>query len=68
MAEVVYLVRDLLFTSKIRETVGWTPSHAFEQALEETVAWYREHGAWLDHVRSGEYRAYYRKMYGTRGE
>jgi dTDP-glucose 4,6-dehydratase len=32
-------------TSRIR-ALGWSPAHTFEQALDETIAWYRANEAW----------------------
>ena len=52
--------------AKIRETLGWQPQHTFENALRETLAWYRDHSAWLARVRSGDYTRYYETMYGNR--
>ena len=34
--------------------------------MAETVAWYGRERAWVAAVRSGEYRAYYERMYGQR--
>jgi dTDP-glucose 4,6-dehydratase len=33
--------------SKVRE-LGWAPEHAFRDALEATVAWYRDHREWWE--------------------
>lgn len=33
--------------SKIR-ALGWTPRHEFREALEATVAWYRDHASWWE--------------------
>jgi dTDP-glucose 4,6-dehydratase len=32
-------------TTRIRE-LGWAPQHSFEDALDATIAWYREHEGW----------------------
>ncbi len=32
-------------TTKIR-ALGWTPDHSFEEALDATIAWYRDNEAW----------------------
>jgi dTDP-glucose 4,6-dehydratase len=57
--------RYALDASRLRAT-GWTPRWRFEDGLAETVAWYGRERAWVDAVRSGEYRAYYERMYGQR--
>lgn len=53
---------------KLRDELGWSPSVTFAQGLEETVQWYQDNPAWVDHVISGEYREYYDRMYGVRLE
>ncbi|OJW19935.1 MAG: dTDP-glucose 4,6-dehydratase [Planctomycetales bacterium 71-10] len=42
--------------SKSERTLGWKPTVTFEQGLAETVAWYKANAAWVDRVKSGEYR------------
>lgn len=32
-------------TSKIT-ALGWSPAYSFDEALDRTVAWYREHSWW----------------------
>ena len=55
--------RYAMDSGKIRKELGWKPSHSFEEALRETVKWYLDNKAWLDHIRSGEYTKYYDKLY-----
>ncbi len=47
--------------------LGWKPQFSFDEALAQTVEWYRTHKDWLDRVRSGAYRDYYDRIYGRRG-
>ena len=49
--------------SKLEKELGWTPSIKFEEGLEKTVDWYLENTEWVDRVTSGDYQAYYDKMY-----
>jgi dTDP-glucose 4,6-dehydratase len=51
--------------AKARRELGWEPRIRFEDGLEETVSWYRAHGDWVARVKSGEYRKWSRKHYGT---
>ena len=53
-------------SSRLRLELGWSPRIRFEEGLDETVRWYRDHPQWVDGVRSGDYRLYYRKVYGNR--
>jgi len=46
--------------------LGWRPTRDFDEALAETVAWYRENEAWWRKIQTGEYRDYYRMMYEGR--
>lgn len=54
--------------TRIRERLGWSPPTRFEEGLEETVCWYLDNGAWVDHVRSGEYRVWMERNYAERGK
>jgi dTDP-glucose 4,6-dehydratase len=56
--------RYSLSSEKVR-ALGWEPRVRFEQGLAETVAWYRENEWWWGPIRSGEYREYYARQYGT---
>jgi dTDP-glucose 4,6-dehydratase len=46
--------------------LGWEPRRTFDDALAETVAWYRDNRAWWEPIKSGEYRAYYERQYAER--
>ena len=53
--------------AKLERELGVRATRVFEDGLAETVAWYRANEAWCAHVRSGEYREYYTRNYGSRG-
>jgi len=57
--------RYAIDASRIERELGWRPRFTFEEALPLTIAWYREHPEWLERVRSGAYRDYYQKQYGS---
>jgi dTDP-glucose 4,6-dehydratase len=51
--------------SRITAELGWKPRIPLEAGLRETIQWYRDNRAWVDHARSGEYRQYYQRVYGA---
>ena len=55
--------RYAIDASKINQELGWKPSVTFEEGLSLTIDWYLSNGDWLSRVTSGEYQAYYEKMY-----
>jgi len=56
-------LRYAIDSTKLKNELGWEPSLQFEEGIEKTVAWYLENQEWLDNVTSGDYQAYYQKMY-----
>lgn len=57
--------RYSLDVTKLRN-LGWEPAHNFESALATTVEWYVKNEWWWRKLKSGEYKEYYKKMYGDR--
>jgi dTDP-glucose 4,6-dehydratase len=45
--------------------LGWKPQTNWEEGLRKTVNWYRENQDWVNRIRNGAYRDYYREMYGA---
>jgi dTDP-glucose 4,6-dehydratase len=56
--------RYSLGSEKVR-ALGWSPAMRFEQGIELTVNWYRDNSWWWEPIRSGAYREYYARQYGT---
>lgn len=52
--------------SKTENELGWRPLVKWEDGLASTIDWYRENQTWVDHIRSGDYRDYYDRMYSAR--
>ncbi|MBL7046485.1 MAG: dTDP-glucose 4,6-dehydratase [Candidatus Marinimicrobia bacterium] len=44
-------------------TLGWSPGYTFEDALAETIDWYRENESWWRPLKSGEFLEYYKSHY-----
>lgn len=52
--------------AKAETELGWKPRVDWEDGLGRTIEWYKNNQAWVDHIRSGNYRDYYQQMYGSR--
>jgi dTDP-glucose 4,6-dehydratase len=57
--------RYSLSSDKVR-ALGWEPRVRFDDGLPLTVDWYRDNEWWWRPIRSGEYREYYERHYGTK--
>ena len=53
-------------SSKLTRVTGWKPAIAFADGIKSTVEWFRANEAWWRSIKSGEFRAYYERMYGQR--
>ncbi|HOQ05889.1 MAG TPA: dTDP-glucose 4,6-dehydratase [Anaerohalosphaeraceae bacterium] len=58
--------RYAIDSSRIMSELNWRPSVSFEEGLSRTIRWYLEHSEWLNHVVSGQYQDYYKRMYSNR--
>jgi dTDP-glucose 4,6-dehydratase len=58
--------RYAIDAARARAELGWAPRIAFSQGLEATVDWYVRNRGWWERVRTGAYRTYYERNYGTR--
>lgn len=43
--------RYLLDSTKIQQELGWRPEKDFDQGIEETIRWYKEHREWWQPLR-----------------
>jgi dTDP-glucose 4,6-dehydratase len=57
--------RYAIEASKTENELGWKPSITWEEGLAKTITWYQENQDWVNRIRNGDYRDYYRKQYGT---
>jgi dTDP-glucose 4,6-dehydratase len=46
--------------------LDWQPHYTHEQAIRATVRWYVGNEWWWRKIKSGEFKEYYRKLYGQR--
>lgn len=61
-------LRYAIDAGRLQKELGWKPETGFEQGIESTVRWYVDNKPWWDDILSGEYQAYYERMYGERGQ
>lgn len=52
--------------TKIKDALGWYPETCFEDGIKLTLKWYLDNMDWVKNVTSGNYQAYYKKMYGDK--
>jgi dTDP-glucose 4,6-dehydratase len=58
--------RYAIDSGKIKRELDWQPSYTFENGIEETIQWYVDNQKWWKRIISGEYKEYYKLMYGGR--
>ncbi|NLT52433.1 MAG: dTDP-glucose 4,6-dehydratase [Ignavibacteria bacterium] len=58
--------RYAIDSSKIQTELGWKPEFEFEQAIENTINWYKQNRNWWERIISGEYVKYYNNLYMNR--
>ncbi|WP_068777558.1 dTDP-glucose 4,6-dehydratase [Paenibacillus sp. FJAT-26967] len=51
--------------AKITSELGWKPQYHFESGIKETIEWYLQNKSWWENIRTGEYKDYYTKQYGS---
>jgi dTDP-glucose 4,6-dehydratase len=59
-------MRYAIDPSKITRELGWKPETMFKDGIKSTIRWYLDNRSWWEKIISGEYQAYYEKMYGNR--
>jgi dTDP-glucose 4,6-dehydratase len=60
-------LRYAIDASKVTRECGFSPKETFDSGLRRTVRWYLENRAWVDEVRTGEYRRFMSANYDDRG-
>jgi dTDP-glucose 4,6-dehydratase len=57
--------RRYSLSSEKTRGLGWDSAIGFDDGIERTVEWYRANEWWWKPIRSGEYREYYERRYGS---
>ena len=56
--------RYAIEATKTETELNWKPSITWEEGLQKTIRWYQENQDWVNNIRNGAYREYYKTMYG----
>ena len=48
---------------KIKNELGFAPKYNFDQALTQTINWYKEHTDWWTNIKNKDYQKYYQAQY-----
>lgn len=51
--------------TKIETELNWRPVETWQSGLLKTIRWYEENTGWIERARSGAYREFYARQYGT---
>jgi len=55
--------RYAINSSKIKKELGWEAEHTFEDAMKDTINWFKENEIWWKEIISGDYQNYYKLQY-----
>ncbi len=59
-------LRYAIDPTKIHRELGWLPETKFADGIKKTVKWFLDNRSWWEHIVNGEYRNYYKTMYGDK--
>jgi dTDP-glucose 4,6-dehydratase len=51
--------------SLIESELEWQPRETWESGLSKTIEWYQKNTGWVERTRSGAYREFYARQYGS---
>lgn len=51
--------------TKIKNELNWEPETSFNEGIKKTIKWYLDNTSWWENIINGEYKNYYKKMYGN---
>jgi dTDP-glucose 4,6-dehydratase len=58
--------RYAIDATRIEHELGWKPAESFESGMRKTVRWYLANRAWIESVRTGDYKRWIDQNYGSR--
>jgi len=56
--------RYAIEATKTETELNWKTQTTWEEGLQKTIRWYQENQDWVNNIRNGAYREYYKQMYG----
>jgi dTDP-glucose 4,6-dehydratase len=56
-------LRYAIDSTKLKDELYWKPSLQFEEGIALTVKWYLENIKWIENIKNGEYKSYYKISY-----
>jgi len=59
-------LRYAIDPTKISEELDWEPTILFDEGINKTIEWYLDNKEWWQSILSGEYKDYYKEMYGEK--
>jgi dTDP-glucose 4,6-dehydratase len=54
--------RYSLNINKVQQ-LGWQPKHNFQEAMKQTIQWYKNNNDWWKKIKDGTFQEYYNKQY-----
>jgi dTDP-glucose 4,6-dehydratase len=57
--------RYAIDAEKTERELDWKPQTTWEEGLQKTIQWYQDNQSWVNDIRNGAYRDYYKQMYGS---
>jgi len=58
-------MRYAIDPTKIKNELNWEPETSFNEGIKKTIRWYLDNTSWWENIINGEYKNYYKKMYGN---